>query len=109
MCRLVAYTGPPRTLSSLLCEPEHALVHQSYAPRQQRHGRINADGFGAGWYAPDVRPEPARYRTTTPMWADRSFASLAGAVSSPGIVGAVRTATSRLPIDHSGTPPDMPG
>jgi glutamine amidotransferase len=109
MCRLVAYTGPPRTLASLLCEPEHALVHQSYAPRRQTHGRINADGFGAGWYAPDVRSEPARYRTTTPMWADRSFASIAGVVRSSVIVGAVRNATIGLPVDESCTPPYTSG
>ena len=109
MCRLIAYAGPPRTLASLLCEPEHALVEQSYAPRCQRHGRINADGFGVGWYAPELRPEPARYRTTTPMWADRSFASVASVISSPLIVAAVRNATIGLPVDESCTPPYTSG
>ncbi len=78
---------------------------QAYAPRHQRHGRINADGFGVGWYAPDVRAEPARYRTTTPMWADNSFASLAGVVSSGAIVAAVRNASPGLPVDESCTAP----
>ncbi len=105
MCRFVAYLGPPVTLESLLLSPPHALVTQAYAPRHQRHGRINADGFGVGWYAPDVRAEPARYRTTTPMWADNSFVSMAGVVSSGAIVAAVRNASPGLPVDESCTAP----
>jgi gamma-glutamyl hercynylcysteine S-oxide hydrolase len=105
MCRFVAYLGPPVTLESLLLSPPHALVTQAYAPRHQRHGRINADGFGVGWYSPDVRAEPARYRTTTPMWADNSFASMAGVVSSGAIVAAVRNASPGLPVDESCTAP----
>ena len=80
MCRFVAYLGPPVTLEALLLAPEHSLLRQSWAPRHQRHGTINADGFGVGWYDSARRPEPARYRTARPMWADRSFASLAGVV-----------------------------
>jgi gamma-glutamyl hercynylcysteine S-oxide hydrolase len=105
MCRLLAYLGPPVTLESLLLSPLHALMTQAYAPRHQRHGRINADGFGVGWYAPDMRAEPARYRTTTPMWADSSFASLAGVVSTGAIVAAVRNASPGLPVDESCTAP----
>jgi glutamine amidotransferase len=105
MCRLLAYLGPPVPLESLLLAPSHALVTQAYAPRHQRHGRINADGFGVGWYAPEVRREPARYRTTTPMWSDNSFASLAGVVSSGAVVAAVRNASPGLPVDESCTAP----
>ncbi len=63
MCRFVAYLGPPVTLGALLIHPPHALLRQAWAPRHQRHGCINADGFGAGWYDPARRPEPARYRS----------------------------------------------
>jgi glutamine amidotransferase len=93
------------SLHALLYEPDNALVHQSYAPRHQRHGRVNADGFGAGWYAPDVRPEPARYRTTTPMWADSSFENIAGVISSGAVLAAIRNATPGLPVDESCTAP----
>jgi glutamine amidotransferase len=105
MCRLLAYVGPPVTLESLVLAPPHALVTQAYAPRCQQHGRINADGFGVGWYAPDVRAEPARYRTTTPMWADNSFASIAGVVSSGAILASIRNASPGLPVDESCTAP----
>lgn len=39
------------------------------------------------------------------MWADRSFASFAGIVSSPAILAAVRGATAPAPTEESGTPP----
>ena len=61
MCRHTAYLGPPATLASLLIDPPHSLYRQAWAPRRQRHGTVNADGFGVGWYA-DGDPVPARYR-----------------------------------------------
>ena len=52
MCRHIAWLGPTRRLSELLLEPEHhGLIVQSYAPRRQAHGRMNADGWGAGFFA----------------------------------------------------------
>ena len=67
---------------------------------------INADGWGVGWYDRSVRPEPARYRTTTPMWADRNF-PVDGAVdwSSDCVVAAVRDASPGMPVDESSTAP----
>jgi len=105
VCRFVAYLGPPVTLESLLLAPPHSLLRQSYEPRHQRHGRINADGFGVGWYAPEVRATPAHYRSTAPMWSDRSFESFAGVVRSGAVLAAVRNATPGLATDESNTPP----
>lgn len=105
MCRHLAYLGPPVTLSSLVLEPEYSLVRQAYAPRRQEHGRINADGFGVGWYAPAVRIEPARYRRATPMWSDRTFASIAGLIESPAVLGAVRNASPGFPVEETGCAP----
>jgi glutamine amidotransferase len=105
VCRFVAYLGPPVTLESLLLDPPHSLRRQAFAPRHQGAGRVNADGFGVGWYDRALRPEPARYRTTTPMWADRSFASLAGLVASGAVLAAVRDATPPSPIEASGVAP----
>ena len=109
MCRLLAYLGPPVSLAELLLEPEHSLLRQSWAPRHQRHGTVNADGFGVGWYEPARRPEPARYRTSRPMWTDRSFASLAGVVASGAVLAAVRSATPPAPVEESGVPPFTDG
>ncbi|MFE7168711.1 ergothioneine biosynthesis protein EgtC [Streptomyces sp. NPDC057616] len=92
MCRHLAYLGPQEPLGSVLVQPAHALYRQSWAPRHQRHGTVNADGFGVGWYAEDD-PVPARYRRAGPIWADLSFADLARVVRSGAVLAAVRDAT----------------
>ncbi|CAL9656423.1 Gamma-glutamyl-hercynylcysteine sulfoxide hydrolase [Streptomyces sp. enrichment culture] len=92
MCRHVAYVGPEEPLGRLLVEPPHGLYRQSWAPRRQRHGTVNADGFGVGWYA-QGDPVPARYRRAGPVWADLSFADLARVVRTRALLAAVRDAT----------------
>ncbi|MCH0541575.1 ergothioneine biosynthesis protein EgtC [Streptomyces sp. MUM 203J] len=93
MCRHLAWTGErPVRLGALLAEPPHALYRQSWAPRRQRYGTVNADGFGVGWYAPGD-PVPARYRRAGPVWADLSFADLARVVHARAGLAAVRDAT----------------
>jgi glutamine amidotransferase len=109
MCRHLAYLGPPVPLAWLLYDPPQSLVRQSWAPRQQHYGTINADGFGVGWYQPTVRPQPARYRRAGPMWADRSLESLAGLVGSGAILAAVRSATPPAPIEATGAAPFTSG
>lgn len=109
MCRFLAYLGPPTSLASLLSAPPHSLVHQSYAPRHQAHGRVNADGFGVGWYDKAVRAEPARYRSDRPIWSDRSLASMAGLVHAGAVLAAVRDATPPAAVEESGSPPFASG
>jgi glutamine amidotransferase len=92
MCRHLAYLGPEEPLGRLLVEPPHSLFRQSWAPRRQRYGTVNADGFGVGWYAPGD-PVPARYRRAGPIWADLSFADLARVVRAGAVLAAVRDAT----------------
>ena len=109
MCRHLAYVGPPVTLEKLIVKPKHSLLQQSFAPRYQTHGTINADGFGVGWYDRDKRVEPARYRTTRQIWADLSFASIAGLVSSNAVLAAVRAASPGMPVEETSTPPFTEG
>ena len=92
MCRHLAYLGPPASLAAVLSDPPHGLVRQSWAPREQQHGTVNADGFGVGWYA-DGDPVPARYRRAGPIWADESFADLARVTRARAVLAAVRSAT----------------
>lgn len=99
MCRHLGYLGPPVSVRDLLYGPEHSLHVQSYAPRRQRHGRVNADGFGVGWH--DAARGTVRYRRALPMWADASFAEVAGVVRTPCLVAAVRDATPGFPSDES--------
>ena len=92
MCRHLAYLGPQATLRSVLTDPPYGLLRQSWAPRQQKHGTVNADGFGVGWYADDD-PVPARYRRAVPMWGDASFADLVRVTRTRALLAAVRSAT----------------
>jgi glutamine amidotransferase len=79
-------------LQELLADPPYGLLRQSWQPRHQRYGTVNADGFGVGWFSAE-RAEPARYRRAVPIWSDPSFASLAGVVRSGCVLAAVRSAT----------------
>jgi gamma-glutamyl hercynylcysteine S-oxide hydrolase len=104
MCRHLAHLGRPRTLHDLVMAPRHSLLTQSWAPRQQRHGTVNVDGFGAGWYV-DGRTEPVRYRRAQPIWTDSSWASLAPTIASSCVLAALRSATPGFPHDESSAAP----
>jgi gamma-glutamyl hercynylcysteine S-oxide hydrolase len=93
MCRHAAYLGPPAPLRSLLIDPPHSLYRQAWAPRRQRYGTVNADGFGIGWYAPGD-PVPARYRRGVPIWGDESLPDIARVTSAGAVLAAVRSATA---------------
>ncbi len=109
MCRFLAYVGRPVGLEDLVWEHPHSIVHQSWAPRHQRPGAVNADGFGVGWYDLAVRPEPARWRSPRPAWAERGVRSVAGLVRTTCVLAAVRDATPPTPVEESGTPPFIAG
>ncbi|MFE1166930.1 ergothioneine biosynthesis protein EgtC [Nocardiopsis sp. NPDC058789] len=105
MCRHLAYLGPPRTVHELLYAAPHSLHVQSWAPRQQRYGTVNADGFGVGWYPEGAETAPLRYRRAMPIWGDSSFADAARSISSGCVVAAVRDATVGFGSEESGAQP----
>ena len=108
MCRHFAWLGRPRTLAALMLEPEFGLLTQSYRPRRQKHGLMNADGWGVGFYPPGA-DAPARWRSARPLWSDASFRSVAPTISSGCVLGAVRSATVGMPMDESACAPFQSG
>ncbi len=108
MCRHLAWIGAPRSVASIVLDPPFGLLRQSYAPRRQRRGLMNADGWGVGFYRPGVA-EPARWRSARPLWGDASFASVAPALVSGCILAAVRSATVGMPIEESAAAPFVSG
>ncbi len=108
MCRHLAWIGEPRTLSALMLEPPDGLLTQSYRPRRQKHGRLNADGWGVGFHAAG-HPVPVRWRSARPLWHDSSFASLAPVLSSRCVIAAVRSATVGMPVAEGATAPFSDG
>ena len=86
-------------------DPPHALLRQSWAPRRQRHGTVNADGFGVGWYA-DRRPEPARYRRARPIWTDASLRRRwRRSITRPARARRGPSATAGMPPDEAAAAP----
>jgi gamma-glutamyl hercynylcysteine S-oxide hydrolase len=108
MCRHLAYLGQPASLRSLLIDPPHGLYTQAWAPRRQRHGTVNADGFGIGWYA-EGDPVPARYRRGEPIWNDPSLPDIARVTRSRAVLAAVRSATAGTAVGAQAAAPFASG
>jgi glutamine amidotransferase len=69
---------------------------------------IGSDGFGVGWFAA-AQSLPARYRSILPIWIDENIDTMAAHVSSTVIVASSRTASRRMPIAITNTPPFVGG
>jgi glutamine amidotransferase len=107
MCRHLAWLGAPRTVASLVLEPPCGLLRQSYAPRRQKRGLLNGDGWGVGLYGPGGAVH--RWRSSRPLWSDASFASIAPLLSSGAMLAAVRSATVGMPPDETAAAPFTDG
>lgn len=107
MCRHLGWLGEPRSVASLVLDPPNGLLVQSYAPRRQKHGLMNADGWGVGFFDDDGVAR--RWRSATPLWGDGSFASVAPVLRSGCVVAAVRSATIGMPIEPSASAPFTDG
>ncbi|MGL5857657.1 MAG: ergothioneine biosynthesis protein EgtC [Angustibacter sp.] len=103
MCRHLGWLGAPRSVHDLVLAPEHGLLRQSYAPRRQQHGLVNADGWGVGFWR--AGGGWSRWRSTRPIWQDASLASVAPALWSSCVLAAVRSATVGMPIEQTATAP----
>ncbi|BBZ63978.1 ergothioneine biosynthesis protein EgtC [Mycolicibacterium monacense] len=111
MCRHLGWLGAPRSVSALILDPPYGLLVQSYAPRRQKHGLMNADGWGVGFFSSDLPDDagPCRWRSAAPLWGDASFASVAPALRSACVVGAVRSASIGMPIEPTASAPFTDG
>ncbi|MGZ4515354.1 MAG: ergothioneine biosynthesis protein EgtC [Mycobacterium sp.] len=110
MCRHLGWLGADVTVSSLMLDPPYGLRVQSYAPRRQKYGLLNADGWGVGFFDRSNEGDtPRRWRSQAPLWGDASFDSVAPALRSHCVVAAVRSATVGMPIDVSATAPFTDG
>jgi gamma-glutamyl hercynylcysteine S-oxide hydrolase len=107
MCRHLAYLGPPVSIASVVLDPPHSLLHQTWAPTDMRGGgSINADGFGIGWH---TNGRIVRYRRACPMWSDASLRTLAAGTESGAIVAAARSATAGMPVNEQACSPFTDG
>jgi predicted glutamine amidotransferase len=92
MCRFVAYLGEPILAEDLITRPKNSLINQSYHAQEMTEP-LNGDGFGLGWYAKKIRPEPGLYKSITPAWNDQNLKVNAGIIKSNCLMAHVRAAT----------------
>ncbi len=107
MCRLAAYLGADLLLHRLLDEAPHSLIKQSWASEQLQGTRLNADGFGFGWYRQDG--PAAVYTSTLPIWSDSNLAGLGHSLNSRLWLAYVRSATPGQAVNQANTQPFTDG
>ncbi|KAA1074463.1 hypothetical protein PGT21_006190 [Puccinia graminis f. sp. tritici] len=96
MCRLLIFKGEPIVLAHLITKPSHSIINQAFDSRLRLDARpVNADGFGVGWYDPDVENStPCVFQAITPAWSNRNLHRLAEKICSPLVFAHVRASTS---------------
>ena len=87
---LVSLSGESIYLDELVYEPEHSLVQQSIDARKAVT-RVNADGFGLGWYT--ERETPGQFHEVLPAWGDENLRSLTHHIRSHRFMAHVRSST----------------
>ena len=92
MCRLMAYKGTPIIIDSLLYQPKNSLINQSFNAREIEEP-LNGDGFGIGWYVPEVTTEPVTFVSVNPAWSNRNLRNLAPKIKTECLIAHVRAAS----------------
>lgn len=108
MCRFVLYLGPELTLDQLITEPRNSIIHQSHHA-EHRQEPLNGDGFGVGWYAHEVSPEPALFRSIQPAWNNMNLRHLARVTHSTCLLAHVRAASPGLGVSEPNCHPFSAG
>jgi glutamine amidotransferase len=92
MCRLLAYLGSPIIIDNLLYKPKNSLVNQSINAKEIEEP-LNGDGFGIGWYVPEVNYEPVTFVSVNPAWSNRNLRNLAPKIKTECFIAHVRAAS----------------
>lgn len=104
MCRFLCYTGSPVMLADLLYRPGHSLILQSYKASERREP-LNGDGFGVGWYQPEISQTPCVFTSLTPAWSNRNLQRLSEHVKSPCFFAHVRAASPGMQVAEANCHP----
>ncbi len=104
MCRFLAYAGAPLLLSDLLYRPLNSLIMQSYQAKE-RPEPLNGDGFGIGWYVPEIDPTPCVQRSVSPAWSNRNLQNLAAKTRASHLFAHVRAASPGMSVMEANVHP----
>ncbi len=105
MCRYVSYIGPPILADDLLYKPKFSVVTAQSMNAGEMSVSVNGDGFGIGWYVPELDNEPCVFRSIKPAWGDQNLRILARKIYSPCIFAHVRAASPGLTIEEVNSHP----
>ncbi len=108
MCRFLCYIGSPVALADLLYRPAHSLILQSYKSRERKEP-LNGDGFGVGWYLPEVSPTPCVFASLTPAWSNRNLQRLAEHIKSACFFAHIRAASPGMRVAEENCHPFQSG
>jgi glutamine amidotransferase len=104
MCRFLTYAGAPLLLADLLYRPVNSLIMQSHHARE-RIEPLNGDGFGIGWYVPEIDPTPCVQRSVAPAWSNRNLQDLAAKTRASCLFAHVRAASPGMAVTESNVHP----
>ena len=104
MCRFIAYAGAPLLLADLLYRPTNSLIMQSHHARE-RIEPLNGDGFGRGWYVPEIDPTPCVQRSVSPAWSNRNLQDLSAKTRASYLFAHVRAASPGMAVTEANVHP----
>lgn len=104
MCRFVGYTGAATLLADIISRPANSLIRQSYKARE-RSEPLNGDGFGLGWYTPDITEDPCVFTSITPAWSNRNLLNLAEHTRSACFFSHIRAASPGMQVSETNCHP----
>jgi len=104
MCRFLVYKGREMFMSDLLTKSAQSLIQQSFKAREY-HEPLNGDGFGVGWYVPEIDHLPCVFTSVQPAWSNRNLRRLADKIRSPLFFAHVRAATPGLAVNEANCHP----
>jgi ergothioneine biosynthesis protein EgtC len=104
MCRFITYAGAPILLADLLYRPVNSLIMQSYHARE-RAEPLNGDGFGVGWYVPEIDPSPCVQRSVSPAWSNQNLQNLAAKTRATCSFAHVRAASPGMAVTDANVHP----
>lgn len=105
MCRFLAYIGSPVLAEDLLYKPKFSLVIAQSMQAEEMSVTVNGDGFGIGWYVPEIDNEPCVFRSIKPAWSDNNLRNLAKKIYSPLIFAHIRAASPGMTVDEVNSHP----
>lgn len=108
MCRFICYRGPEILLNDLLYKPTNSLIRQSFHSKE-RTEMLNGDGFGVGWYSPQITSTPCVFASVTPAWNNQNLRRLSEHVKSSCFFAHVRAASPGMRICEANCHPFQHG